>query len=72
MKVNKLDPCPFCGGDVRFNYNLDLEPDGIACMKCSYILRFTRISHKGKDAFGVTMQRLTEAWNRRVNCNEAK
>lgn len=63
--MTDLKPCPFCGGEVRYNYNLDLEPDGITCMKCSYILRFTRISHRGKDTFGATMQRLAEAWNRR-------
>ena len=63
--MTDLEPCPLCGGEVRFNFNLALEPDGITCMECRYVLRFTRISHRGKDTFEVTMQRLAEAWNRR-------
>lgn len=72
MKVNKLDPCPLCGGMVWFNYNLNLEPVGIICRNCNYILRFYRITPIPGEKFEVIMQRLAEAWNRRVGSNEAK
>ncbi len=60
-----LEPCPFCGSPAWFNYNMDLEPDGIRCDNCRYVIRFTRIRQRSGEKFEMTMQRLAEAWNRR-------
>lgn len=64
--MSELKPCPFCGGDVGYNYNIDLEPDGITCKNCYYILRFLHIKHKPKNVYGVVMEEMATAWNRRM------
>lgn len=64
MKTD-LKPCPFCAGKVKYNYNMDLEPDGITCMRCRYILRFIRDKAKPHEQFGEIMAKMAEVWNRR-------
>lgn len=61
----KLKPCPFCGHAVRFNYNGDLEPDGIWCGTCKMLVKYTRIRVKAGEKFSVCMGKLTLAWNQR-------
>lgn len=65
--MTELKPCPFCGGKVDFNYNIELEPDGIICNNCKTVLRFMRVRHKKNDPYGVVMDRMAEIWNRRIN-----
>lgn len=62
----KLKPCPFCGSVVCFNYNGELEPDGIRCEKCKMLVRYHRIKVKPGERFSVCMEKLAEAWNRRT------
>ena len=62
----KLKPCPFCGSVVHFNYNGELEPDGIRCEKCKMLVRYYRIKVNPGEKFSVCMEKLTEAWNRRT------
>ena len=42
-RMTDLRPCPFCGGNVSYNFNADFEPDGIVCANCHIIVRFMRI-----------------------------
>lgn len=62
----KLKPCPFCGSVVHFNYNGELEPDGIRCEKCKMLVRYYRIKVNPGEKFSVCMEKLTEAWNLRT------
>lgn len=73
-KPISLLPCPFCGGRVRFNHNVWLEPDGIWCESCHCLIRFPRIEHSKKDRFEATMSAMADAWNRRdvKNDNDEK
>lgn len=59
----RLEPCPFCGEPVRYVYNADLEPDGIACFNCHIVVRFPRI-HVPFSKFDVAMSEMAETWNR--------
>ena len=63
----KLKTCPFCGGLVYFNYNGDLEPDGIHCPNCHMVIRWSKIRVKAGEKFSVCMEKLTRAWNQRGN-----
>ena len=61
----KLKPCPFCGAPVWFNHNMDLEPDGIHCQNCGFIIRWFGVKAKPGEKFEVAMKKLAERWNRR-------
>ena len=63
----RLEPCPFCGRSVQYNFNIDLVPDGIRCDQCHYIVRFTRIKLRPHDRCEVPMKAMMEIWNRRAN-----
>ena len=65
--MDELKPCPFCGNEVDFNYNLGLEPDGITCRRCFMIVRFSRIRVKNGEKFEVAMNKMADAWNRRAS-----
>lgn len=62
----RLETCPFCGEPVRYVYNADLEPDGIACMNCHIVVRFPRIHVRPFDKFEVAMGEMADIWNRRA------
>ncbi len=61
-----LKPCPFCGGEVIFNSNVCMEPDGIWCSSCKAVVRFRRIRVESDEKFERTMMAIANAWNRRV------
>lgn len=63
----ELKPCPFCGGEAEYNYNMELIPDGIRCMKCKYILRYLGMPKAtGATPFEKIMEPMAERWNRRT------
>jgi hypothetical protein len=64
----ELKKCPFCGNNVRYNINMDMEPDGIWCGYCKMLVRFTRVKaiQRGEN-FGDVQTRIAEQWNRRAN-----
>ena len=64
--MTELSNCPFCGSPVRFNFNMELIPDGIMCHKCKYVLRFWDIHGKSTTRFGELMEPMAERWNRRT------
>lgn len=67
MSDIKLKPCPFCGGKVGFNINMDFEPDGVRCARCKYILRYPNIRvKKSTEPFSVVMDKMANEWNRRA------
>ena len=63
----KLKRCPFCGEKVDFNYNIELEPDGVYCKNCKMLVRWTREQMKPRETFGDVCERLATRWNRRAN-----
>ena len=65
--MDNLKPCPFCGGKVKINYDINLEPFGVYCHSCRMLAKFNGIKPIGNgEAFGRYMEDLTEAWNRRT------
>lgn len=64
--MTELKPCPFCGDDVRYNINMEMEPDGVYCRKCKALIRFTCVKpiQKGEN-FGDVCKRIAERWNKR-------
>lgn len=68
-----LEPCPFCGGKVDFSFNIELEPDGIRCGRCKFILRYPRIRiTKNTEPFSVVMDKMANEWNKRAKMEEAE
>lgn len=63
--ANKLKPCPFCGSEVWFNHNMELEPDGIHCQQCGFVIRWLGVRAKPGEKFEVVMKKIAEKWNRR-------
>ena len=61
----ELKDCPFCGGSVRFSYDMELIPEGIMCHRCKYVLRFWDIRGKSTTRFEDLMKPMAERWNRR-------
>lgn len=65
--MSDLKPCPFCGGKVDFNFNMEFEPDGIRCIRCKYILRYMKIRiTKSTEPFSVVMDKMANEWNTRA------
>lgn len=65
--MTELKPCPFCGGKVEFNFNIELEPDGVRCARCKYILRYPSIRvKKSTEPFSVVMDKMADKWNTRA------
>ena len=62
----ELKSCPFCGGKVSLNYDLDLTPDSVHCPTCHMVVKFTRIVMENKDTFGDVIERIATAWNHRA------
>ena len=63
-----LKPCPFCGESGAYIvYNIEMEPDGIACPTCHIVIRFPRIKVRGGEKFEIAISKMAEAWNRRPN-----
>lgn len=63
---DELKPCPFCGGDVKYNFNIELEPDGIYCLHCHVMLKFPKVISRNCENMGVAMEKMAEVWNRRA------
>ncbi len=67
MSDIKLKPCPFCGESKAYNvYNIEMEPDGIACPTCNIVIRFPRIKVRGGEKFEIAISKMAEVWNRRM------
>jgi len=63
----ELKPCPFCGGHVDYEYNLDLEPWGVGCRSCKYVVKYYGIPKtKRAVTFGEIQNVMAEKWNRRT------
>ena len=60
-----LKPCPFCGGRVRWNFNIEFGINSIMCPGCKAMVQW-RIPEREKDSMGEIMGRWMEKWNRRV------
>ena len=63
----ELKPCPFCGGKVDFNYNVELEPNGIHCIRCHMHAVFYRVKPaRPREIYERVLNDYAEAWNRRA------
>lgn len=60
-----LKPCPFCGNNVDYAYNMELEPYGVHCPRCHMVVRYTRVKQIGRTDFGSIMAQISTYWNRR-------
>ena len=70
--MEKLKPCPFCGGDVEIHTSEDsfndlLRKNGVACVslrcwRCSLDL----YDHGHDRNYDVRIESLVKKWNRRV------
>lgn len=69
----ELRPCPFCGGKVHYNYNINLEPDGVTCAHCMMIVRFARVKpiQKG-ESYGDVQKRIADCWNKREGTQDGR
>lgn len=68
----ELKPCPFCGGEVNFNVNAMIEPNGVRCMKCRYINIFLGTELQDNERIEACMQRIADKWNRRTEDDKQK
>lgn len=65
-RMIKLEPCPFCGNNVSFAYDITGIPHGVVCIRCHMVVKFSRIRPPGKhEKFERVMKDIAEAWNRR-------
>ncbi len=65
--MSELKRCPFCGESKAYIvYNIEMEPDGIACHTCHIVIRFPRIKVRGGEKFEIAINKMAEVWNRRV------
>lgn len=63
-----LMPCPFCGSEVKFMWDIDGEISGIRCPACNSATKFYGFpTPKKSETFGKTMNRWAVKWNQRVN-----
>lgn len=71
--MNELKTCPFCGNDVQYDINMEMEPDGVYCKTCKMLVRFIRIKPIQKsENFGDVQKRIAERWNRRASDNNGR
>lgn len=61
----ELLPCPHCGHDVSFKYDLEYAIRGIYCGCCHSLTMYTNIEVRPKDTMGETAERYADRWNRR-------
>ena len=61
--MDDLKPCPFCGGNVRYWYDIEGNPRGVICSRCRIFVNVSGIK-RGK-TFGDEMKQIAERWNRR-------
>ena len=67
----ELKPCPFCGENKAYIvHNIEMEPDGITCPVCNFVVRYSRIRVKAGERFEIAINKMTEAWNRRAGREE--
>lgn len=68
MTEDKLKPCPFCGAEVKVNYNIGSEPDGVYCISCKAFVKWSNIGEmKGKETIAEHAAKIIGAWNRRAD-----
>ena len=69
--MEKLKPCPFCGENVQYNINMEMEPDGVYCRHCKMLVRFIHVKpiQKGEN-FGDVYKRIAVCWNTREGVQE--
>lgn len=64
--MTELKACPFCGGAVKYNYDIELVPIGVACHRCKMVARFMRVKRPGpREPMGEAMETIAKQWNRR-------
>ena len=65
--MQELKPCPFCGYDVKLNYDPEMAINGIYCWHCHMMVMYTNIDVRPKQTMGEAAKEYAERWNGRVN-----
>lgn len=63
--MEDLKDCPFYGKKPSYNFNADLEPDGVACAYCRILVKFmnVRVENGNGDR---AMDEMAWIWNERA------
>lgn len=65
--MKELWDCPFCGGEVQYQADLDLVPIGVVCKQCRAVVRFLGMRQlRPHDKMERRTEWIRERWNRRV------
>lgn len=64
--MDKLKPCPFCGGEIKVCRGIEPEITGILCKECKAMIRW-EIHMKGRETFGENQEKWSAKWNRRAD-----
>lgn len=65
MTENDLKPCPFCGNNVRFVFDLYGMPNGIWCISCHMKVIYSDLKTNANTTAGGLMEQLADHWNKR-------
>ena len=65
--MKELWDCPFCGGEVRYQIDIEMIPTGVICNQCRAVVRFLGMKPlRPTDKMERRTSWIRERWNRRA------